>query len=317
MFGLHHPPPLSAWEAARQRRSAQARGTSFALSVGITAAMLGLILAISGPREGDIDAAYTRLATFDLGTIVGASSPESAEDDSGPGSAPPLRGARGQAAAPEAPRELAALARSGPDLPAPEPAPEPAASSAVALVADPAPAGGAEDVRTLAALAPQGPGGSGSGTGSGPGDSVGAGSGGSARGSGRGKGGAGDGDAVRVVTWAPDMDFSRDNRHYPSAARAAGIEGVAWLKCFVQRGDRVRDCHVIGESPAGHGFGAAALKTEGNLRIRVHDGRGRRVYDEWIVVTSTFDLANVRIRKRRNDIAEADSAPAAPAAALP
>jgi hypothetical protein len=103
---------------------------------------------------------------------------------------------------------------------------------------------------------------------------------------------------------------------FPRAA-AAGVESAASLKCFVLRGDRVRDCYVIGESPAGHGFGAAALRTARIQRIRIHDGRGRRVYDAWIGITSIFDLAHVRIRKRGNDIAQSDPAPAATATALP
>jgi TonB family protein len=117
-----------------------------------------------------------------------------------------------------------------------------------------------------------------------------------------GKGGApragggegGRGTSIHIASWAPSMDFARDNRHYPRAAAAARVEGVAWLKCQVVRDDRVRRCRLLGESPQGYGFGKAALKTAPNLRIQLHDQTGRRVYGEWTLVTSTFRLSDLR-----------------------
>jgi protein TonB len=119
-------------------------------------------------------------------------------------------------------------------------------------------------------------------------------------GSGGGDGGGGAGrsgrDLARVYTasWAPSMDFAKDHRHYPRRAAKARVEGVAWLKCRVIRDDRVSDCRLIGENPRGYGFGRAALKTAPGLRIQLHDQAGRRVYDEWTVVTSTFSLADLQ-----------------------
>lgn len=111
------------------------------------------------------------------------------------------------------------------------------------------------------------------------------GSGGAGAGGGGGKGGR-----KLFASWAPDMDFARDDKFYPPAARAERVEGVAWMRCLVVRRDRVRDCRLIGESPQGYGFGEAALKTVPGLRIRLRDERGRRVYDDWTIVTSTFSL---------------------------
>lgn len=113
--------------------------------------------------------------------------------------------------------------------------------------------------------------------------------------SGEGSAAAGGGGVANVYTasWAPDMDFSMDHKHYPRRAAKARVEGVAWLKCRVIRGDRVRDCQLIGESPKGYGFGSAALKTQSGLRIRLHDQTGRRVYDQWTMVTSTFRLSDL------------------------
>ena len=47
--------------------------------------------------------------------------------------------------------------------------------------------------------------------------------------------------------------------YYPPAALAAGVGGHAWLSC-TWRQSLPKDCQVLQESPAGQGFGAAALK---------------------------------------------------------
>jgi hypothetical protein len=116
---------------------------------------------------------------------------------------------------------------------------------------------------------------------------------------GNGKGGAGNGKgkgSELIASWAPGMDFSQNYRFYPRKALRARIEGVAWLRCFVLRRDRVRDCRLVAEEPAGHGFGQAALKTERQLRVRVHNQSGRRIYNEWVTVRSFFVLPKLEAR---------------------
>lgn len=46
---------------------------------------------------------------------------------------------------------------------------------------------------------------------------------------------------------------------YPSAARTAGVEGQAVIRCGHDEHLAVRGCTLISETPAGQGFGAAAL----------------------------------------------------------
>jgi hypothetical protein len=46
---------------------------------------------------------------------------------------------------------------------------------------------------------------------------------------------------------------------YPAAARAAGVEGSAVLKCAHDEHLAVKGCVLVSETPAGQGFGAAAL----------------------------------------------------------
>ncbi|MGH6970604.1 MAG: energy transducer TonB, partial [Caulobacteraceae bacterium] len=47
--------------------------------------------------------------------------------------------------------------------------------------------------------------------------------------------------------------------YYPAAAKAAGVEGEASIRCARDAHLALKDCALVSESPAGHGFGAAAL----------------------------------------------------------
>ena len=125
------------------------------------------------------------------------------------------------------------------------------------------------------------------GLGIGPGEGVGTGS-GTGAGSGAGGGTAPPPARRLTTTWAPDMRFDLLHRRYPSAARAADIAGVAQLECEVLRRGRVRDCRLLGQVPAGHGFGDAALRAQPIYRIRVHDQNGDRVYNERVILNAYF-----------------------------
>ncbi len=48
-------------------------------------------------------------------------------------------------------------------------------------------------------------------------------------------------------------------KYYPAAARAAGVEGQAVIRCARTRHLKLKDCTLVSEDPAGQGFGAAAL----------------------------------------------------------
>lgn len=132
-----------------------------------------------------------------------------------------------------------------------------------------------------------------------------------AGGSGSGGAGSGKGDGRRLIaSWAPEMDFSLNHLYYPSAARRAGVEGLALLDCLVLPRDRVRDCKVVGEKPAGYGFGRAALQTEARLRVRVHDQSGRRHYNKRVVIESFFVRPDA---KAGRDVAQSDGKSQEPA----
>jgi protein TonB len=47
---------------------------------------------------------------------------------------------------------------------------------------------------------------------------------------------------------------------YPSIARRAGIEGLAYLELFIDREGQIQRINILKEDPAGRGFGEAAVK---------------------------------------------------------
>lgn len=70
--------------------------------------------------------------------------------------------------------------------------------------------------------------------------------------------------------------------YYPPAALAAGVGGHVWLNCTRTTQYQPKDCQVLEESPAGQGFGAAALKMAGesqpNLKAKVPEEKNHRVW---------------------------------------
>ncbi|MBL8770457.1 MAG: TonB family protein [Phenylobacterium sp.] len=66
--------------------------------------------------------------------------------------------------------------------------------------------------------------------------------------------------------WVRTPTASELAEAYPKTARQTGVEGRATLACRSEEDGRMVDCSVVGETPAGHGFGAAALSLVGSLR---------------------------------------------------
>lgn len=58
---------------------------------------------------------------------------------------------------------------------------------------------------------------------------------------------------------------------YPAAALEAGAEsGSASVRCMAGTDGRLSSCSVVSETPAGLGFGAAAVQAAGNARLAAH-----------------------------------------------
>jgi outer membrane biosynthesis protein TonB len=77
--------------------------------------------------------------------------------------------------------------------------------------------------------------------------------------------------------------------YYPAAARAAGVEGQAVLRCKRDEHLALTGCALISEDPAGQGFGAAALamaaKSPPNPKLLLKDAAAQPAADTTIRFT--------------------------------
>ena len=64
---------------------------------------------------------------------------------------------------------------------------------------------------------------------------------------------------IRNPSWARQPTGEQMMRAYPDRALSRGIGGSATLNCLVQANGSVAGCDVVRESPAGQGFGRAAV----------------------------------------------------------
>jgi len=77
---------------------------------------------------------------------------------------------------------------------------------------------------------------------------------------------------------------------YPPAARAVGIEGQATIRCARDAQMKLTGCVLVSETPAGHGFGAAALAlaaaSPGNPKLDLPNSARLRPLDLTIAFTA-------------------------------
>ncbi|MEW5685102.1 MAG: TonB family protein [Pseudomonadota bacterium] len=72
--------------------------------------------------------------------------------------------------------------------------------------------------------------------------------------------------AAAQVSWTVAPTAAELAAVYPARAKAEGIGGAADLVCTGGRDGRLTDCDVMGESPKGYGFGAAARQLARGMR---------------------------------------------------
>lgn len=83
--------------------------------------------------------------------------------------------------------------------------------------------------------------------------------------------------SLATPKWVRLPNASDLERAYPPAARKAGVEGRAIIECDVEANGTLSGCRAISESPAGYGFGAAAVSVTPKFRMRPTTADGRPV----------------------------------------
>ena len=83
------------------------------------------------------------------------------------------------------------------------------------------------------------------------------------------------GSLVERPTWVEKPTLQDLVAVYPKAAEKADVTGMVMMACGVRQDGRLHACAIRQETPAGHGFGRAALKLSPRFRMEASQPDGR------------------------------------------
>jgi TonB family protein len=91
--------------------------------------------------------------------------------------------------------------------------------------------------------------------------------------------------------WAKAPDRADWAKAYPTAAAQAGLSGAVKMRCTATSAGLLQNCSVIAETPAGNGFGAAALSLAAGMELKPTAADGASVAGRNLIVPVKFDPA--------------------------